>query len=182
MAICTADDIVQYAGLSEPDWELLDVLAARAQSVVEQYCRCAFEPAEYDELYDIQEAQSRIVLRRYPVVQVTAVYDGLGQPDGGRQLSSEEYVVDEAGILRLRNGAFTSGVASVRVVYTAGYQQVPAPVQQAAIMIALDWYHNRPDGRAVRESFDGYAGTYSPDALPQRVRELLNPYRRRILP
>ncbi|MBC7289169.1 MAG: phage gp6-like head-tail connector protein, partial [Armatimonadetes bacterium] len=84
-------------------------------------------------------------------------------------------------IVRRLDGSFPEGRGAVRVVYTAGYASVPGPVIQAAIMLVADWYRNRPDGRAVREAFDGYQATYAEELLPRRVRELLEPYRRRRL-
>jgi len=182
MPLCDADAVVRYAGLTAPDWELLDALVARASVVIEDYCGCSFSSAQHDELYDVSPNQSELVLRAYPVPAVTAVYDGVSANHPGRQLSADEYLLDaEAGLLRLRGGCFTPGPGTVRVVYTAGYSEVPPPVAQAAVMLVADWYRNRPDGRAERESYDGYAATYSPDALPRPVAALLEPYRRRRL-
>ncbi len=177
MAWLTADDVVAFAGISDPDWDLLDALAERAQAVVESWCRCSFSLQQLNETYDIQPGQDTVVLRHYPVAEVGAVYESRGADV--RLLSAEEYTVDQsAGLVRRRGGPFPEGAATVRVVYSAGYSQPPPEVLQAAVMLAADWYRNRPDGRVVREAFDGYEATYAPELLPPRVREMLEPYRR----
>jgi uncharacterized phiE125 gp8 family phage protein len=182
MAICDADAVVRYADLSDPDWDLLEVLTRRAAAVIENYCGCSFTAAQHDELYDASPGQQELALRRYPVISVSAVYDGVNEIGSGRLLTPDEYILDaSAGILRLRKGSFTPGRASVGVVYTAGYAQAPESVVQAAVMLVADWYRNRPDGRALREGYDGYAATYAADAIPPQVAALLEPYRRRVL-
>lgn len=177
MAWCTADDVVRYAGISEPDWELLDALVQRACSVIEDWCRCRFSQLQVEETKDIEPGQRVIVLDNYPVQQVEAVYEYSG--GASRQLGSDEYQVDlAAGIIRRVSGCFPEGTSAVRVVYTAGYSEPPEAVVQAAVMLAADWYRNRPDGRVVREEYDGYAASYAAELLPARVREMIEPYRR----
>ncbi|MGD9519874.1 MAG: hypothetical protein AB7W28_10195 [Armatimonadota bacterium] len=180
MAPADAEAVVQYAGLTEPEWELLDVLVERAEAAVEDYCGCRFEPRDLDELYDVAENQQELRLRQYPVRSLTAVYDGVTGTWPGRLLEAVEYLLDaEAGLVRLRKGLFTAGRGSVRVVYRAGYEQVPAAVTQAVVMLAAEWYRNRPDGRATAERYDGYSANYAVEAIPPRVAELLARYRRR---
>ena len=177
MAWCTADDVVTYASISDPDWDLLDVLVQRACAVIEDWCRCHFETAVCEETIDTGPGQQTVVLSHYPVQQVQAVYENAGGTS--RLLAPDEYLVDlTAGVIKRRSGTFPQGPAAVRVIYQAGYGQVPAAVVQAAVMLAADWYRNRLDGRVLRESYDGYSAAYSAEMLPQRVRELLEPYRR----
>ncbi len=183
MALCTPDAVVRYANLTNPDWDLLDQLCDRAAAVIEAYCRCSFSLEQRDELYDIAPGQQSIVLRGYPVQEISAIYDGLSATSQGRQLQPSEFVLDAAaGIVRLRSGSFTPGAAACRVVYTAGYSSVPDSVAQAATMLVADWYRSRPDGRAAQEAVDGYSVRYNPEALPPQVRQLLEPFRRQILP
>lgn len=183
MALCTADDVVRYASITDPDWDALEEIVQRACAAVEAYCGRSFALAPFDERYDASPGQDRLVLRNYPVAQLEALYDGLSGGGPGRLLPPEAYLLDRAaGTIRLLGRCFAPGPGSIRVVYTAGYAQPPLAVRQAAIMLAADWYRNRPDGRALSESYDGYAARYAPEAIPPQVAELLQPYRRRVLP
>jgi uncharacterized phiE125 gp8 family phage protein len=182
MALCQPDAVVTYAALADPDWEALEAIVERASAAVEDYCACRFTQASCDELYDVGPQQAVIILRSYPVITLSALYDGLRATSAGRQLAPSQYILDpQAGLVRLRTGFFTPGPGSVRAIYTAGYAQPPAAVVQAVIMLAADWYRNRPDGRALAESYDGYTARYAPEALPPAVARLLAPYRRRRL-
>jgi len=182
MPLCDADAVVRYAGLSDPDWDLLEALVQRASAAIEDYCGCAFAAAQHDELHDIRSGQSEVALRHYPVTALAELRDGVTATSPGRVLGPDEYLLDaDTGLLRLRDDCFTPGRAAVRVVYTAGPEAPPGPVVQAAVMLAADWYRNRPDGRAVREDYDGYSAAYAAEAIPPRVARLLDPYRRRRL-
>lgn len=182
MPLCTADDVVRYASLTDPDWDALEEIVRRACAAVEAYCGRSFALASFDERYDASPGQDRLVLRNYPVVELEALYDGLSV-SAGRLIPPEAYLLDAAaGTIRLIGRCFTPGPGSIRAVYTAGYAEPPLAVAQAAVMLAADWYRNRPDGRALAEAFDGYTARYSPDAIPPQVAELLKPYRRRVLP
>lgn len=182
MALCSPDDVITFGGLTDPDWELLEALVERASAVVEDYCGRSFELAEYDERYDIAADQSTLTLNNYPVTAVAALYDAVGEGRSERQVDSSQFILDpDAGLIRLMEGTFTPGRGSVRVVYTAGYATPPAPVVHAAVMLALGWYRERPDGRAVRESYDGYSASLAATTVPPEVAGLLEPYRRRPL-
>jgi hypothetical protein len=182
MALCSADDVVRYAGLADPDWDLLDALTERASAAVEDYCHRRFAVEQRDERHDVANGMDTVVLRHYPVGEVTAVYDATGVGSAVRLVGAAEYILDgEAGTLQLAHGYFTPGRGSVRAVYKAGYDRVPAAVQQATVMIAADWYRTRTDGRVASEAYDGYRAQYVLGALPPAVADLLSPYKRRDL-
>jgi uncharacterized phiE125 gp8 family phage protein len=182
MALCSADDLVRYAGLADPDWDLLDALAERASAAVEDYCRRRFAVEDRDERHDVANGMDTVVLRHYPVREMTALYDGVGAGSTVRLVGAAEYVLDaDAGTVQLASGYFAPGRGAVRAVYKAGYDRVPAAVAQATVMLAADWYRNRPDGRVLAEGYDGYRAQYATGALPPAVAELLAPYRRRDL-
>jgi len=182
MPLCTADEVVRYAALTDPDWDALEEVVQRACAAVEAYCRRAFALTACDERYDAGPSQDTLVLRNYPVAEFQALHDGLGGAGTGQLIPPDAYLLNHAaGTIRLLGRCFIPGPGSIRAVYTAGYSHPPLAVVQAAIMLAADWYRNRPDGRALAEGLDGYTARYSPDAIPPQVAQLLEPYRRRVL-
>lgn len=86
----------------------------------------------------------------------------------------------------LRDGAVADGwpcgAGGVRVVYTAGYPEVPAPVQEATAEYAamLFWQAHRDPGAASIAVVGAGTSTYSMRnlMLPAACRSLLLPYRR----
>jgi uncharacterized phiE125 gp8 family phage protein len=173
MALCTADDVVRYAGLSDVNWDLLDVLTESASRTVEDYCCRRFCVETRDERHDVANGMDTIVLRHYPVPEVTALYDGIGS--SVRLLSASEYCLDgDAGTIQLVSGYFTPGRGSVRAVYRAGYERIPAAVAQATVMIATDLYRANAGNREARAAM-------LPGTMPAPVADLLAPYKRRDL-
>jgi uncharacterized phiE125 gp8 family phage protein len=119
-------------------------------------------------------ARAEMALPLAPLASVTAarVYDAGGQP----QLlpSSLWRVVGAPDRARLiftaqppRPGVSASGVEIDCVAGYGAAADVPAPLRQAILMLAADWFENRGDG-------DDAPAT----PLPKRVAALLAPYRR----
>lgn len=136
-----------------------------------------------------------IVLGHYPVTTVTSVaeYTPDAQPivsespDVVTTFTDYGYVLDAAaGILHRTNGGAPSmWNGRVKVVYTAGSATVPADIRQAALVLVDHLWETQRGGQgpALPTGLDLTDETSAPDVsagytLPNRVRELLEPYER----
>lgn len=98
------------------------------------------------------------------------------------------YRVDPGGLLRRLSGGYcTSFLGPVRVVYTAGNASVPWDVRQACLALIDHMWESQQGGAGLgqppgydAESLPGSFGdVYGPSfALPNRVKEMLEPYRK----
>lgn len=146
--------------------------------------------AAFDELYD--GGRNLIVLRHWPVISVETVTEYIGTAATVLTVAatpnvatSSSYMLDQDGIL-YRFGTvgipywFAYGVRNVRVQYTAGRSTIPPNVKLATLELIRHLYQSTQ--QSGRPAFGG-AGEDQPwapaaFAVPTRVIELLEPYRR----
>jgi uncharacterized phiE125 gp8 family phage protein len=98
-----------------------------------------------DRFYDCRDPYFRLPLPFPPLIGVVSVkYD---DPDGAEQtLDPGVYTVSSDSIRLAQNQsfpAFLRGPESVRVLYTAGYDILPAPIRAAILLMVGDLYENR---------------------------------------
>lgn len=90
-----------------------------------------------------------------------------------------DFEVDaERGYLMRRAGVFHGGIHHWRIVYTAGFETIPEPVQEACAewTAALFWQSKR-DPNLTHESIPGALSRSVLSDMPAMVRTLLRPYR-----
>jgi hypothetical protein len=167
-----------YLGVAGIDDDaLLTDLIARASDAIVAHCGRAFAAADYDEYHD-GDGSDIVLLDQRPVISVSA----LSEDDD--PVDADDFVVyPELGIVRLKSGVFGRGARNVRVAYRAGYETIPADVEQGAIewVAAMHRGCGESAGREVSsERVGDYAVTYERDArdgMPAAVRVMLEPYR-----
>jgi hypothetical protein len=136
--------------------------------------------------------RSTIVLHQNPVVSVDTVTEYNGATPNTLTVAATPaaagtytYTFDPDGILqRVIPGGrsyFPYGMSNVVVTYTVGRSPVPANIKLAALELIRHLYQSTQQGG--RPAFNGGAldeGPWAPAsfAVPTRVIELLNPYRR----
>ena len=157
---------------------------------IEQYCRRRFLRKKHFEL--IEYTRDLILpLREYPISKVLVVYL-LGK---GEILEPEFYnVVPDCGtdedipfslsispaLRRYR------GLSALKAVYWAGYSlgNVPADLASACMELAA-WNMNRYRGRRIGMTGNirgsGRDGEHFEMSMPENVRSLLEPYRRKVI-
>lgn len=136
--------------------------------------------------------RATIVLRKNPVISVDTVTEYVNAaphvltvaatPAAG---GTYTYSFDPDGILHRTIGSgptwFAGGVGNIAVTYTAGRDTVPPTIKLAALELIRHLYQSTQQGG--RPAFGGGAleeGPWAPAsfAVPTRVIELLNPYKR----
>jgi hypothetical protein len=147
---------------------------------------------QYDEVYD--GGQLFIQLRHRPVVNLLGVsefrgpieYSLLNIPDPAHgNIYSVE--IDLSRIVRRSAGggmiAFPSGLQTIHVVYTAGFSTVPANVRDGTLeLIRINFQQTqqgRPRAGGGGEAEGEMTGPYVGFFVPGRVREMLQPNKRR---
>lgn len=172
-----------YLGLSGADEArdaLLTRLVAAVSEAVENYCGREFALARRVEFYDGAGAGS-LGLRCRPVEEIYSVHDDpLGTFADAALLPVGSYALYSAeGLLRLRGLRFSTGLRNVRVEYLAGYQTVPAAVEQAAIALAAHFYTRASSGAdaITSESIGVYSVSYDTGQWPPQVHTLLAEFR-----
>jgi len=179
----------QAPQLARLDPTLLGSLVSAASARIERYCRRLLAAEDRTELHD-GDGTGNLFLRTFPVVEIDSVTvtDADGQSE---TYDGDSLVVNErTGELRFAPDAarlrFPAGFQNVVVAYTAGFDPIPADVQEAAVQLCC-WLAASlaKDPTASSERLGDYQVSYAAggtqldgqDGLPAAVRQLLAPYR-----
>lgn len=200
MALASLADLKAHVNIptgdTTQDAELQGFLDA-ATAVVENICGPIVSRSSIVEAHSGNGARTTIVLRQRPVQSVQSVTEYVGGNTAQAltlaanpaAATTYSYTLDiETGTLTRRVGTgqsypFTAGDDNIVVTYTAGFAAVPANVRLAALFQAAHLYQSsqlggRPSwAGAGNQGDDGYS-TSSGYAIPNRVRELLEPNNR----
>lgn len=137
------------------------------------------EPQEIVETHDVPcDGGRRVVLRRLPVMSLTAVEPLL---TGGATYDVSSLVLDgDTGVVQRADGGWLRG--PLRVTYQAGRSSIPATINLAARMLVQHLWRTQNAGRgpvlaggddfSVSEPVPGFGY-----AVPNRVLQLLEPYK-----
>ena len=172
-------------GISDTtDDALLSALITRASIAIAEYCDRVFAQEA------VRESQPgtgnrHLLLERVPVVSIQqAVLDGTA-------IDTTEYKIEDSNVGRLwRDVAWDRALDEQpdywQIDYTAGFllpgdanRNLPESVEQACIETVKSWYLARGRDATLRSEEIGtvWQGTFSGQALPLVVKQLLAPWR-----
>lgn len=135
-------------------------------------------PATYSRTLD-GTGNAVLPLPHYPVTDVAAVaVDGApipAQPVG--QPLAYGYAYDDTNLV-LTGGVFPKGRRRVTVIWTAGYDPLPAILQQACVELVALRYRERDRVGLVSKAHGGETTSYLQKEMPDSLAAALAPYRR----
>jgi len=163
------------------DDTLLTNLINRVDKAVRLICSRDFESLSYTDYYD-GNGNTELMLKQFPVTAITSVK----RVDKDKTTvlytwAVADYdVILDIGLLRLRSGTFTPGIANIEVKYTAGYITIPEDLAQACISFVGWLYEDRARERVgiiSRVMKDGSTLRYT-QYLPIEISSVLSRYRK----
>jgi hypothetical protein len=193
-SLVTLEDFKAILGIDDRDEKLARFCLVTGTHTIEQYCKRRFIRKKYFER--IEYAGELILpLREYPVSKVLAVYALSGIGRTGDIVEPEFYSVlpDCGNIEDLPFSLSLSpamkryrGLTAVKAVYWAGYVVGKAPPDLASACLELaSWNLNRYRGRRIGMTGNirgiGKEGEHFELSMPENVRRLLEPYKRKLI-
>lgn len=177
MPLTTTAAVKAYKGIAGTELDaLIDALVDRASAAVEAYLSRKIESAAHVEIRDGNGGRT-MMLEQYPVTDVSAVTingQAIPQSSGfgtaGWRLANRSIV--------LEGYSFAKGCANVQIDYTAGYQAVPADIEQACIETILLALERRSHIDVSSKSLAGETVSFITADLPPSARKALDPHRR----
>jgi hypothetical protein len=162
----------------------------QVSTAIAGYCNRTFSVETVRDTIFVGLGGAQLQLSRFPVIAVTAatVTDGTG----GQTLLAEgmDYLLDapRGWLLRLGTGGVPVAwyITPTTVTYQAGYQDIPADLQQAALRLIAARFHNRGRDPTLRSQSQPGLGdqTYwigsvpgSHGPFPEEVLVILDAYR-----
>lgn len=135
---------------------------------------------EYSETYN-GPGGFLLPLRNTPIAEVASLRvggvsirrasDGSAAPSG--------YRFDQAAVYLVGGAQFERGVQNVSVVYTAGYTEVPADIEQVTIELVGQKFKEKGRIGEQSKSLAGQAMTFRDGDLTQGQRDVLSSYARK---
>jgi hypothetical protein len=183
-------DFKAVLGIDDREDALSRYCLTTATYTVEQYCKRRFLRKKYFEWIEFT-GDLFLFLREYPVTEILAVY-AFGK---GEIVEPELYhTVPDCGLdcdyqftLSLSPAVkYYWGLKAFKAVYWAGYPlaKVPPDLGSACMELA-SWNMNRYRGRRVglvgNVRGKGNDGEHLEPSMPENVRALLEPYRRKVI-
>ena len=184
------EDFKALMGVDDRDERLARFCLVTSTLSIEQYCKRKLLRKKYFEKIDFT-GDLLIPLREYPVSEVLAFYVF----GNGEMLEPEFYsVVPDCGTdydlpfaIELSLAfKYYKGLSAVKAVYWAGYpfDFVPSDLAAACMELAV-WNFNRYKGKRVGMTGNilgaGKEGEHFEWSMPENVRALLEPYRRKTI-
>ena len=187
------EDFKALLGVDDREDKISRFCLITATFTIEQYCKRRLLLKKHFERIETN-GDLLLPLREYPVRKVLAVYaycsatgPELVEPEFYGLCPEIEERLDIPHALRLSPAlGRLPGLTAFRVVYRAGYSSGKAPADLASACLELAaWNMSRYRGRrigmtgAVRGS--GKDGEHLETSMPENVRGLLEPYKRRLI-
>lgn len=172
MPLVTLSEVKDYLKINSDSTDdgLLNTLIAACSQAIEDYCERTFTEKLYeDEEYD-GSGTKYLLLGQYPVKTIASV-----EVDG-QLLDPSEYKVKKSnGTLIRTSGVWPKGDINISVTYTAGYTEIPFPVQLACKHLVMSYF--KADIASFSTTF-GEGFVFRPEALPAQVKALVQPYKK----
>lgn len=176
------------------DDALISKLLTQASVRFESLCGRRFGVRSYDEFYD-GDGTRTLPLRQHPVIGVSSVHldddaspipAATGTTDPGWRLVDDVVIINGVSgpvfpspfFLDKSTYYFRKGRRNVRVVYSAGYSEIPDDIQAAVIELAALKYKERLRLGLGSESMAGMNATFLPAIVPLSVMSVVEQYRR----
>ncbi|WP_049974124.1 hypothetical protein [Azospirillum sp. B4] len=163
---------------STTDDVLLNRLIQAESGFIRRWLGRDLSPATYTQTLD-GTGNALLPLPNYPVTGVTAVtVDGVAvPPQPGDQPLAYGYAHDDYAVM-LVGGIFPKGRRRVTVTWTAGYEPLPAILEQACVELVALRYRERDRVGLVSKAHGGETTGYLQKEMPDSLAAALAPYRR----
>jgi hypothetical protein len=187
------EDFKALLGVDDREDKISRFCLITATYTIEQYCRRSLFVRRHFERFEYAE-DLLFTLREYPVREILAVYaycstaePELVEPEFYGLCPEIEERLDIPHALRLSPAlGRLPGVSAFKAVYRAGYSYGKAPPDLASACLEVAaWNMNRYRGRRIGMTGNvrgsGKDGEHLEISMPENVRGLLEPYRRRVI-
>lgn len=176
--LTTLDAVKAWAGIKgAADDDLLKALITAQSAYIQTWLNRTLAVTQYTEMRDGVANGDTLVLGNYPVTEVTAVTIN-GQPiPASPDYVASGYWFDDIAIY-LAGYRMTKGRRNVKVVYKAGYADVPPELAQACTELVAFRYKERERIGHQSKSLGGETVAFTVKDFPPDVQTILNNYRK----
>ena len=187
MAYTTLADCKAYMGITETnDDTLITALITRAQKIIDEYTGRIFEAETTTKYFNHDDVEGRnLYLFGYDLLTVTTLTNGDGTTIASANYRLEPRNETPKWIIRLDEDTtweFDDSDDEISVAGTWGYSATaPANIAHACIRLVTFLYRQKDTSSDIdRPLVTGDGVTIMPSNIPNDVKAILDPYRRRV--
>lgn len=191
-SLANVKEHLQIASTDTSKDAFLENLINRSYKVLEKYIGRQIKSRSYTEHYD-GDGTDTLLVEQWPIISVTSLHDDIDRKfESDSLIAAADYVIygDNLGDYKIRllgqgsfrfgyGPVFTDAVQNIKIVYTAGYATIPADIETASIIHVSHMFNKSAAEGHLSMSLGGLAKTYDPKAIPEEVKFMLEPYRKR---
>ena len=176
-------------GVDDRDDKTARFCLVTASLTIENYCKRKFLQKQYFETFQLKE-KSLVILKEYPVSEIIAVYqidnESLIEPQFYRPMIGNDYNEEMPFELLLSSSLKPYRISVIKVIYMDGYAVGSIPTNLSAACLELtSWNFNRYKGKRIGMSGNirgaGVQGEHFEMSIPENVKALIEPYRRKTI-
>lgn len=178
-ALCTLQEVKEYLDLntSAEEDKLLESFIDRVTDIFEKWTDRQFKSREYTEYLDGSDG-SDLFPKHYPIISITSIHDDADWSWGSStEVSSSDYRISNSARYIASQTTFSKEDQNIKIVYTAGYAEIPADLKEASIEEVTRRFKRRKtlgiESKAIGEGSDVYSV-----GMPEEVISVLTRYRR----
>lgn len=175
--ITTVESVKIYLNITDTNSDsILASLVASISKQIETECNRVFAKKDYTEYYDGDGSDS-LSLRQYPINSITSIHDDIGRDYGASSLvAAADYTFDaESGIVK-SDHCFSAGKNNIKVVYNAGYENIPGDLELAAnYLVAAEFKRSRTE---VNTAEGQEAKERNIESLEKKAEKIIDKYRK----
>lgn len=203
----TRAEVKEFIGIDSGNTtydDFINSMLTNSSSIIKSYLGRDIVQATYTDHYYDGDGSDTLILRQYPIISVTSLYDDPDRDFGSDSLLDEDpngdrdflivnkNEIDNEGIIRrIQGGIFYKGKQNIKITYVGGYSSanVPADIKQAQIQLVTFFYNNRGNNLNIKSfKLGNYSVTYKDNAnlqnrgivganIPIEIAGLLSTYR-----
>jgi len=190
------DDFKALMGIDDREDRLCRFCLVTASLSIEEYCKRKFLKKNYFEVFK-WSGHLLFILKEYPVNEILSIYtynekqyfENCGmilEPEFYRPMVANDYNEEIPFEILLSPSLKPYQLKLIKVVYSAGYSfsEIPTNLSAACLELAA-WNMNRYRGRRIGMSGNirgaGIHGEHFELSIPENVRQLIEPYKRRVI-
>ena len=182
MALISSAYVQTILGYDDQFLDKIDLLIDSSVSRAENFIGRKLESALRTQ-YLAGTGGHKIILPIYPVTTITSISVDSERLYATLLTTSEYYLDSETGIITLFNKTTPEDVATIKIVYTAGWTEATLPADlKMAFVELIDWGWKRLNdhafGMTTASSPDGVTAGYEP-VMPLFSQRILESYKER---
>lgn len=180
LALCR--EHLQFQSSDTSKDEQIKSFINRALGILERYIGRQIKSREYTEYYD-GDGTDQLLVNHWPIISVASLHDDPDRAFTSETLidSTDYNIYANEGMIRLFNdeGVFVTGEQNIKLVYTAGYATIPDDLELAATILVAHFYNKSAGEGHTSLGLGGFNKSFNMAAIPDEVRFIVEPYRKR---